>query len=130
MLNNSDKNSDTRLQNLRPFKPRQSGNPSGRPKGQRNYATIYREALEKVAHNKHVGAEDMEVELLSKAITFARKGNYQFYKDIMDRLYGRAGATGVETSDPRPYDNLSDEELEQRMEKGMRDLGYRVEKIV
>jgi len=40
-------NTEKKLRNLRPFKPRQSGNPKGRPKGARNrLGTQFLEALE------------------------------------------------------------------------------------
>lgn len=76
--------------NLKPFKKGQSGNPNGRPKGQRNYATIYREALIKLADLNDKTPEALEEEMLSKAILSARKGDYRFYKDLLDRLYGKA----------------------------------------
>jgi hypothetical protein len=34
---------------LKPFKPGQSGNPKGRPKGSRNFKTIFMEASKAVA---------------------------------------------------------------------------------
>lgn len=62
----------------------------GRPKGQRNYATIYREALIKLADINNKTPDELETEILSNALLSARKGDYKFYKDILDRLYGTA----------------------------------------
>lgn len=36
---------DKRLKNLKPFKPGQSGNPKGRPKGVKNWSTIVQQLL-------------------------------------------------------------------------------------
>lgn len=67
-----------------------SPNPSGRPLGQKNYATLYREALVMLAKHKKKEPDEIELEMLSNAIKSARAGNYRFYKDIIDRLYGTA----------------------------------------
>lgn len=77
-----------REKNLIPFKKGESGNPNGRPKGQRDYATIYREALIKLATLNDKTEEEIENEILSNALLSARKGDYRFYKDLLDRLYG------------------------------------------
>lgn len=76
-----------------------SPNPNGRPKGQRNYATIYREALLRLAEKNNLEPDQLETELLEKAIFSARKGDYRFFKDIMDRLYGTATQKHDHTSD-------------------------------
>ena len=85
-VKNSGKN--TGIENLKPWKPGESGNPAGRPKGQRDYATIYREALIKLATLNNKTEEEIENEILSNALLSARKGDYRFYKDLIDRLYG------------------------------------------
>lgn len=85
-VKNSGKNKG--IENLKPWKEGQSGNPNGRPKGQRDYVTIYREALIKLATLNDKTEEEIENEILSNALLSARKGDYRFYKDILDRLYG------------------------------------------
>lgn len=92
MDKNTEPNTDKRLDNLKPAwkKGDPSPNPNGRPLGQRNYATIYREALIKLAEANDKSPEDLENEILSKALVSARSGDYRFYKDILDRLYGTA----------------------------------------
>ena len=62
----------------------------GRPKGQRNYATIYREALIKLATINDMEPEEMETDILLKGLASARKGDYRFWKDLHDRLHGSA----------------------------------------
>jgi hypothetical protein len=88
MEQNREKIRDKRLDNLKPFKKGKSGNPKGRPVGQRNYHVIYKEALIKLAALNETTPESLENEILSKGITLARKGDYRFYKDLLDRLHG------------------------------------------
>ena len=94
---------NNRVKGLKPFKPGESGNPAGRPKGQRDYATVYREALIKLASLNDKTEEEIENEILSNALLSARKGDFRFYKDILDRLYGtpvnRNEHTGKDGSD-------------------------------
>ena len=101
MAKNSDNSTDKRLKNLKPpFKKGQSGNPNGRPKGQKNYATLYREALLKLAELNDKDFDELELEIISKGLTEAHKGNYTFYRDVLDRLHGkpaqRTELTGAE----------------------------------
>lgn len=82
---------EKRKQNLRPpwKKGDKSPNPDGRALGQRNYATLYRIALEKIAKAKGMSPEDLEADLIASGI--AKAGNdYRFYKDMNDRLHGMA----------------------------------------
>lgn len=72
------------------WKKGETGNPNGRPNGQRNYATLYREALIKLATINGKEPEELEVEMLSNAIARARSGDYKFYKDVIDRIFGTA----------------------------------------
>jgi hypothetical protein len=74
----------------RPFPKGVSGNPLGRPVGQRDYATIYMEALRKLAVLNGKTSDELEEEILSQGIKLARKGDYRFYKDVLDRVYGTA----------------------------------------
>ena len=84
-------------------------NKNGRPVGQRNYATIYREALRQIGENQGKTPEEME-ELLEKAgISQALKGNYQFWRDIRDRIHGQPRERKeIEVTLPKPiYGALS-----------------------
>jgi len=68
------------------FKP---GNP-GRPKGSKNYSTLFREAMIAIATRLELGEEPDQiwVKLFQKGLEHALKGNYSFYKDIVDREFG------------------------------------------
>ena len=72
------------------FKPGESGNPDGKAKGQKNYATLRREALIEIGKANGKSPEEIEIMLHSKGIAEALKGNYQFYRDDLDRLHGQA----------------------------------------
>jgi len=90
MEKNGDKNGvRPQNKNLKPFKKGENGG-AHRPLGQRNYATIYKEALIKLAELNETTPESLENEILSKGITLARKGDFRFYKDLLDRLHGQA----------------------------------------
>lgn len=94
--------------NLKPCKKGETHNPNGRPKGQRNYATIYREALRKIAEKQNMTPEEMEEIMLQSGLTKAMKGDYAFYRDTLDRLHGKA---------PQPLGTVEDGELkEQKLE--------------
>ena len=82
-----------------PWKKGESGNPNGRPLGQRNYATIYREALIKLAEMNGMEPEQMETDILLKGLASARKGDYRFWKDVHDRLHGQPKQKIEEQSD-------------------------------
>ena len=75
--------------NLKPFKKGENGG-AHRPKGQKNYATLRREAIIELGKLNNKTPEEIEVMLHSKGLSEALKGNYQFYKDDLDRLHGTA----------------------------------------
>ncbi len=80
------------------FKPGQSGNPAGRPKGIPNSKTILQRflALEEKIANPVTGVEEsmsqLEIMYL-KQIAKARKGDLQAMKEVIDRYEGKAGQT-------------------------------------
>ena len=74
--------------NLVPIKPGETRNPNGRPKGQKNYATIFREALVALAKKNGKDPDVLEREIVEAGIARAAKGDYRFYKDNLDRLHG------------------------------------------
>lgn len=71
----------------KPFPKGVSGNPKGRPKGS-GYKQKFEKALLKVAQEKGITREEAEIELFKAAYEQALKGNYQFFKDYVDRAYG------------------------------------------
>ena len=81
--------------NLIPIKKGETRNPNGRPKGQRNYATIYREALTKIAEANDKTPEEIETMMEEVGLKQGLKGNFAFWKDIRDRIHGKAQETQV-----------------------------------
>jgi len=114
---NNEINKDKRLKNLEKgtWEKGESGNPNGRPLGQRNYATIYKEALIKLAKLNDKTPEELENEIISTGLLNARKGNYAFYKDVLDRLHGQATQKTDITSNGKTI--LSDREIEEVSKK-------------
>lgn len=99
MAENTDRNTDKRLLNLKPAwkKGDPSPNPNGHKLGQKNYVTLYREALIKLAKLKGTEPSELELELISNGILKAKKGDYRFYKDVLDRLLGQASPQAGQT---------------------------------
>ena len=89
------------------FMPGQSGNPSGRPKGSLNFSTLFKKAIRKIAKEKKLNIKDPETQLVVKAIIEGLKGNYNYYKDIMDRRYGKAKESLDITTGSKPFSLLS-----------------------
>lgn len=64
-------------------------NPNGRPKGALGFATKWRKFIEKVAEEQGVSADTLDENLLRVAYKKAATGDYSFYRDIHDRVYGK-----------------------------------------
>ena len=74
-----------------PWKPGQSGNPKGRPKGKRNFKTDFEIAVREIAKRVKKG-EEVEwgyIELVKRGLRSAFKGNYNFWREFVERLYGK-----------------------------------------
>ena len=65
-------------------------NPTGKPKGTLSFSTLLDKAIREIATANSVDPESIESDLLKMALKMAREGNYQFFKDLMDRKYGQA----------------------------------------
>jgi len=69
------------IENLRPFKPGQSGNPKGRPKG-----SGITDRLKKLLEKEDGKIADA---LAQSIISAALRGDYRFVKEILDRVEGK-----------------------------------------
>lgn len=81
--------------NLTSFKPGQSGNSAGRPKGIPNTKTRMRRLLELTEKIKNPVTGELEEftimeQLDMQLIAKARMGNLRAYKEIVDRIEGKA----------------------------------------
>jgi hypothetical protein len=121
-----------KLDNLKPFEKGQSGNPKGRPKGAISSKTIlsrFLSLVEKGVKNPVTGEfEDMTVaEVMNLSIIAkARKGDLSAYREILDRLEGKAQqsidhTTGGEKISGVDYTKLSLETLKEINEASTRD---------
>lgn len=86
--------------------PGNTANPNGRPLGQRNYATIYREALVQLAEAKNMTPEQVENLIEQTGLSKALEGDYKFFQDVRDRIHGKAPQSlEVTGKDGGPIDN-------------------------
>jgi ribosome biogenesis GTPase A len=65
-------------------------NLKGRPIGTRNFETDFDEAVEEIAKENGMTKSEARKLLLKVAFKQAKDGNFNFYKDIHDRIYGKA----------------------------------------
>ena len=72
------------------FKPGQSGNPAGKPPGSLNFSTKFKKLIDRVAADEQVSSEEVEERLIEVGYKGAKGGDYKFWKDIHDRVYGQA----------------------------------------
>jgi len=100
------------------FLPGQSGNPAGRAVGTRTFKTKWEGFIEKVAKENGLAPEDIDNELFKIGLKKAREGDYQFYKDIHDRCYGKAKDTVDLTMNGKlEVDIASKQRIDEAMEK-------------
>ena len=71
------------------FKEGFSGNPNGRVKGSKDFSTVFGQAIKKIAKSQNLKEDEIEVDLIIMAIAEAKKGKYQFWRELFDRNYGK-----------------------------------------
>lgn len=85
-------NTATKVQIGKPFEkgddPRR--NLEGRPKGAKNFDTLFEEALKRIADANNKNPDEFDVDIVAKGLEMARKGDYRFWKDLLDRRFGKA----------------------------------------
>ena len=64
------------------------GNPGGGRTPGSGYKQKFEQMLQQVADEKGITRETAELELFKTAYEQAVRGNYQFFKDYVDRAYG------------------------------------------
>ena len=114
------------------FKPGESGNPNGRPKGVKNRSTIARKVLEmkgllpeKVIDKLKTVFPEIESQMtVEEIMTIVQagkaieKGDYYAYSALMDSGYGKPQQTlDVKESVDDKANLMSDEEIEKILEK-------------
>lgn len=61
----------------------------GRPVGTRNFQTDFDEVVEEIAKANNITNSEARKILIKKAYGEAKDGNFQYYKDIVERVYGK-----------------------------------------
>lgn len=89
------------------FKPGQSGNPAGKPKGARHFSTLLKEAILKVAEGDDEPADRMIVRQL---VDKAKKGDLSAIDRVIDRVDGKAEQNINLDADIHTDDGLTKEE--------------------
>lgn len=81
----------------------------GRPRGKRNFETDFKLACEEVAKALRLGEkpDEVQVRLIVTGIKRGLLGNYSFWQDIMNRVYGRPKESLDLTSGGKPIPILS-----------------------
>lgn len=69
--------------------PGYSLNPNGKTPGTLNFKTMFERAVKRLAEINKIDEDMIEVDMVVKAIARARGGDYRYYKDIHDRVYGK-----------------------------------------
>lgn len=64
-------------------------NREGRPKGSKNFSTLFEEAAEKVAEEKNMNKSEVQKEMLAVGIRKSMDGEFNFYKYLHNKLYGK-----------------------------------------
>lgn len=62
----------------------------GRPKGRKNFKTLYYEAIKRIAQSQGITGEEFEVKMIEQAARKGFNGDRGFYADTMDRVHGKA----------------------------------------
>jgi hypothetical protein len=99
------------------FMPGKSGNPAGRPKGSPNFSTKFKQLIDRVAADEQVSSEEIEERLIEVGYKGAKSGDYKFWKDIHDRVYGQA-TQNLNIDGKLEIDELSRE----KAKKALRDI--------
>jgi hypothetical protein len=90
--------------NLKPFPKGVSGHPEGHPKGKPNYNTLREKAIIDLGKETGMTPAEVDKEIIKSAIKEAMGGNFQFYRDDKDRVFGqsvsRSEIGGLEDGSP------------------------------
>jgi len=76
-------------------KPFQKGddprrNLAGRPVGSLDFKTKFYRVIDKLAKQNDISPEEVEEQLMLVGYKKAKDGDYSFYRDLMDRIHGKA----------------------------------------
>jgi hypothetical protein len=127
-------NREKSLANLRPWKPGQSGNPSGRPKNQFSFAKQFRnsftkkaselEPTKKIAQELGIDPKTITVgELYAiSMLTESMKGRDSIAKEIINRIDGKIPDVVSVDITPTGIDKLNDEQLKRLAQDAIKEM--------
>lgn len=98
-------------------------NPEGKSPGTNNFETDFNDAVKEIAELNKITPSEARKILFKVAFSEARKGNYNFYRDIIDRIYGKAlekmdlTTAGEKLPTPICYSELTDEQLQNEIKR-------------
>lgn len=81
-------------------------NIEGRPVGSKNFTTDFDEVVEEIAKTNKITISEARKILLKVAFTQAKGGNYNFWKEIIDRYYGKMSENIDLSSGGKPIQQL------------------------
>src|SRR5262249_18504939 len=114
------------------FKPGQSGNPRGRPKGSKNLATLTRKHLQTKVSVRENGRErrmsKLEIGITKMINRFADQGELQLFSHLK-KLFDRPEAQTVETRLPIDVTRLTLEDWTNAMDEQLERLNYRTSQM-
>lgn len=87
-------------------------NTDGRPQGSLDFKTKWEIFIDKVAKSNNLSPQEIDEQLFAIGYKKAKEGDFQFYKDIHDRIYGKAPQTINLDADIHTDDGLTKEEKE------------------
>lgn len=67
----------------------ESGNLKGKPIGAKSFSTLMDDLVEKIAKENNLSSLEVWQVLIKRGYSEAKNGNYLFYRDILDRYYGK-----------------------------------------
>jgi DNA-directed RNA polymerase specialized sigma subunit len=106
------------------FKKGQSGNPAGKPRGTLDFKTKWLRFIEKIAEQNNITPEEVDEKMLAVAYKQILNGNFPFYKDIHDRIYGKAPEKIEITPDEESEKNAKEiEDLSNKFNEFLKRFG-------
>ena len=112
------------------FKPGSSGNPSGRPKGSKNLATLVLKHLQSMVTVRENGRErrmsKLDVGITKMINRFADQGDLRLFSDL-NKLFDRPEAQTIEIRLPVDVTRLTLEDLANAMGEQFERLIYRTD---
>jgi len=74
----------------------------GKPVGTKSFSTLMDEAVKEIAKMNKISVGEVWQVLIKRGYSEAKDGNYMFYKDLLDRYYGKAQDSVDITSGGKP----------------------------